>query len=65
MTFPTTSESTALAQNQNSSSTISKAFLSQSRESGGIASTTGQNDSLIIKQKALVVKPWAHFVAGA
>ena len=65
MTFPTTSESTALAQNQNNSTTISKAFLSQSRESGGVAPTTGQNDSLVAKEKALVVKPWAHFVAGA
>ena len=65
MTFPTISESTALAQNQNSSRTISTAFLSQSRESGGVAPIIGQNDPSIAKQKAPVVKPWAHFVAGA
>ena len=64
MTFPTASENRAQAHIRNTSRSIHRASLTQSRETGDVLPSSGFNEELVTRKEAPEVKPWAHFVAG-
>ena len=61
MTFSTTSESIALATNNESTEKTRQGILPSSRGTGGAVPDNRHNAAPVTKQE---VKPWTHFVAG-